>query len=118
MAEIAEIRTIGGKHDARCKVCMKAVYRLWVTDEPPPAGCSEGHDAEPWRCGSVYMGLVSIVIRHDHMNKPLVPEQEYLLSLLGPKADEIMADIRAQVWPPRYQSKPREPDWSATRSVQ
>lgn len=28
-----EIRTLNGKFDARCKVCFRAVYRLWVTDE-------------------------------------------------------------------------------------
>lgn len=113
-----EIRTINGKFDARCKVCFRAVYRLWVTDEAPPTGCTEGHDDEPWRCGSVYNSLVSIVIRLDHMDKPLVEEQEYLLKLLGPKAAEIMADIRAQRWPPRYQSRPKEPDYSITRNVQ
>lgn len=113
-----EIRTINGKFDARCKVCFGAVYRLWVTDEPPPAGCTEGHDQEPWKCGSIYNRLVSIVIRLDHMNGTLTEEQDYLVKMLGPKADEIMADIRANKWPPRYRSKPKEPDYSSNRVVQ
>jgi hypothetical protein len=113
-----EIRTVNGKHDARCKTCLGAVYRLWVTDDAPPAGCCEGHDSEPWKCGHIYNRLVSVVIREDHIKKPLEPEQEYLLALLGPKAAEIMSDIRAQKWPPRYNSKPKEPDYSTLRSVQ
>ena len=113
-----EIRTLNGKFDARCKVCFRAVYRLWVTDETPPSGCDEGHDSEPWRCGAVYNSLVSIVIRLDHMDKTLTEDQEYLLALLGSKADEIMADIRAHRWPPRYQSKPKDADYSTGRTLQ
>lgn len=112
-----EIRTLNGKFDARCKTCLGAVYRLWVTDEQPPAGCTEGHDSEPWRCGTVYTRLVSVVIRLDHMDGTLTPDQEYLVKALGAKGEQIMADIRAQKWPPRYQSKPKEPDYSASRTA-
>ena len=112
-----ELRTLNDKFDARCKVCMGAVYRLWVTDEAPPAGCAEGHDSEPWRCGTVYNRLVSIVIRLDHMDKTLEPEQEHLLAVLGVKGEQIMADIRAQKWPPRYNSRPKEPDYSTGRTT-
>lgn len=112
-----EVRTLNRKFDARCRICRAAVYQLWVTDEPPPAGCCEGRDQEPWRCGTVYTRLVSIVIKLDHMDGTLTPDQEYLLKLLGPKAEQIMTDIRAQKWPPRYTSEPKEPDYSTSRTA-
>ena len=111
-----EIRTLNGKFDARCKSCLKAVYRLWVTDEPPPAGCSEGHDDDISKCGSVYNSMVSVVIRQDHLKQPLVPEQEFLLQQLGSKADAMLAHIRAGGEPPSY--KPKEPNYSTSRTVQ
>jgi len=97
--------TLNGKFDARCRECLRAVYCLWVSDEPPPRGCSDGHDDEIWKCPTVYNALVAIVVRLDHRGGDLHPAQTYLLKRLGPKATEIMADIRAGKSPPNYRSK-------------
>jgi len=98
--------TLNGKFDARCCTCLRAVYCLWVDDKAPPPGCSDGHDDEPWKCSAVYMALVAIVFITDHGDGTLHPTHEYLLKLLGPKADEIMADIRAGKVPTNFKPKP------------
>lgn len=38
-------------HSTRCGLCQLRVYGLWVSEEPPPIGCSDGLDASP-RCRS------------------------------------------------------------------
>ena len=100
-------RTLNGKHDARCHHCLRHAYALWVSDEPPPTGCAEGQDADISKCGHVYAALVSVVIREDHLKKPLTPEQEYLIKLLGPKAGALLAPTRSGAIPPSH--KPKEP---------
>lgn len=107
-----EIRTIGGKHDARCRRCFRAAYSLWVDDGPPPTGCAEGQDHDISRCGHVYSSLVSIVIARDHIHRELQPYEVFLLNELGSRADEIMAGIRAHKPPPGNQ--PLEPKYDGS----
>lgn len=106
-------QTITGKFDARCQHCLRAVYRLWIADTPPPTGCSDGYDHDISKCSTVYNALVSIVIRQDHLLKPLTPEQDYILNLLGAKAAPILSHIRSGAEPPHH--KLREPDYNARR---
>jgi len=51
MKEIPNKQTLKGHGDysAYCKVCWRAVYSLWVDDEPPPGTCLHGH-AEAHKC--------------------------------------------------------------------
>ncbi len=37
------LTTLNGKYDSRCIVCLEPCYRLWIGDDPPPAGCMCGH---------------------------------------------------------------------------
>lgn len=110
MAERDRTKTLNGKYSSLCHTCGRIVYQLWVSDEPPPWGCSVGHDAEPWKCGTVYNALVSIVIGLDHMNRQPDERQRALLELLGEKRSaEMMAHIRAGKEPPGH--RPKEPDY-------
>jgi hypothetical protein len=50
--------------------------------------------------------MVGVVLREDHLKKPLSDEQVYLLKLLGTKAERLLAHIRAGGEPPRHRPKP------------
>lgn len=112
-------RTINGKFDARCVVCGMAVYRLWVDSEPPPPGCSDGLDSEPWRCSAVYNRLVSIVIAQDHLKKPIGEASERLLQTLGVKGEELLAHIRSgsspESWEKLHGKRRFPPEYSDVR---
>lgn len=110
-----EIRTINGKFDARCRLCSKAAFRLWIDDTPPPSGCGEGHDDDISKCGHVYNALVAIVIGLDYLKRELRPEEDFLLGQLGEAGERLMVDIRAGKEPPR--NEPREPRYDAPRGV-
>ena len=106
-------KTLNGKHSALCHSCGRVAYPLWISDEPPPLGCSEGHDDEIWKCGTVYTAVVAIVIGLDHMNREPDERQRSLLDLLGKdRADAMMAYIRSGKMPPSY--RPKEPDYERT----
>lgn len=112
-SDLPEIRTLNGKYDARCRLCLRAAWRMWMADEPHGGGCVEGQDDDISRCGAVYNALVSIVIREDHLKKPLDPLQTYILNLLGPKAAVMLANIRAGKAPPNH--RPKEPRYDAPK---
>lgn len=107
--EPRHFKTPNGKHSSLCHSCGRIVYNLWVTDEPPPLGCCEGHDAQIWKCGTVYNACVSIVIRLDHLKKPLVESQQELLRVLGSHGDKLLAHIRSGALPPGHE--PKEPTY-------
>ena len=115
MAELTaqQPTTLNGKFDARCVSCGCAPYVLWISDEPPPPGCAEGHDADISRCGWVYNRLVSLVIRQDCLKQPLAPQHEDILRRLGPKAEPILARIRAGAMPPENEPGPIK--WSLSQ---
>lgn len=98
-------RTLNGKHDSRCVTCGLSVYGLWVDDAPPPVGCSDGYDAEPWRCSAVYNNFVAVVIKLDHTKAPISDVGKALMARLGPKADELIAHIRSGATPEEWHSK-------------
>jgi hypothetical protein len=110
MTERDRFRTLNGKYSSVCGSCLRIVYNLWVSDEPPPAGCCEGHDDAIWKCGTVYNALVAMVIGIDHFNRAPDDRQEALLKMLGEKrVAEMFAHIRSGKEPPSY--RPREPSY-------
>ena len=50
-------------HSIRCALCTLPVYSIWVSEEPPPTGCSNGLDAAPWTCGHVLNSILMGVVR-------------------------------------------------------
>jgi len=110
MTERDRFKTLNGKYSSLCHSCGRIVYNMWISDEAPPLGCSEGHDDAIWKCGAVYTALVAIVIGIDHFNRAPDERQESLLAMLGEKrAAKMMANIRAGKAPPNH--KPKEPSY-------
>jgi hypothetical protein len=101
-------------HDPHCGLCALRVYGLWVAEEPPPLGCSDGLDATPWRCGHVLNAVAMSVIRTDYLNGELQPHHEHIRHLIGPERfAEISAHVRAHKKPPKA-GKRIEPDYNRT----
>ena len=111
MADRDRTKTLNGKFSSLCHTCGRIVYQLWVSDEAPPWGCTEGHDSEPWKCGAVYNTLVGIVIGQDHFSREPDERQRAVIQLIGEKrATEMMAGIRAGKSPPGH--RPKEPNYN------
>lgn len=109
--------TLNGKHDSRCGLCGLSVYCLWVSDESPPSGCSDGLDQTPWRCSHVLSSLTMAVARIDHMGGELLPHHKQIIALVGKeRADEIMAHVREHRRPPKA-GKMQGPDYSTIRPL-
>lgn len=110
MAERDRFKTPNGKYSSLCHSCDRIVYNMWMTDDPPPFGCCEGHDLEIWKCGVVYNAMVAVVIGLDHFSREPDERQKALLVSLGEKrAAEMMANIRSGKEPPNYKMK--EPNY-------
>jgi hypothetical protein len=99
-------KTPNGKYSSLCSSCLRIVYNMWLSDDPPPMGCQAGHDAEIWKCPTVYNALVAIVIGLDHSNRKPDERQQWLLDQLGTeRAEQMMAHIRSGKEPPTYRMK-------------
>ena len=63
MNEIPNRQTLKGHGDysAYCKVCWRAVYSLWVDDDPPDGACLHGH-AEAHECPDA-VGVATSIAR-------------------------------------------------------
>lgn len=108
-----KLTTLNGKFDSRCALCGRAVYSLWVSDERPPVGCSDGHDATPWTCSHVLGTLTMAVMRLDYLHADLLPHHQQAIEIVGKqRAGEIMAHIRKHHRAPGG-SQPREPNYDA-----
>lgn len=99
-------------HSTRCGLCSLAVYGLWVSEEAPPVGCSDGLDAAPWTCSHVLNSIAMGVIRVDHMGGELLPHHRLIEKLIGAQRfAAIIEHVRREHGPPKA-GKLRPADYS------
>lgn len=104
--------TLNGKFDPHCGLCGARVYGLWMSDEPPPAGCTDGRDDAPWTCGHVLATLTMAVMRLDYLGAKLLPHHQQAIAVVGEqRAAEIMAHVREHRKAPTA-GKPKEPNYA------
>lgn len=102
-------------HSTRCGLCSLSVYGLWVSEESPPVGCSDGLDDAPWTCSHVLASITLGVARVDHMGGDWLPHHDIIRKVIGNKRfDEIVAYARAHHAAPKA-GKRREPTYGVAQ---
>ncbi len=98
-------------HSNKCSLCSLAVYNLWVSEEPPPTGCTDGLDATPWLCSHLLNSITMGVMRVDHMGGEWLPHHRQIERLIGPERfAAIVEHCRREKGPPKA-GKRREPNY-------